>query len=88
MYYREVVLRRFSPEKIVEVWQRLRNGQSVRSVAIGLGRYPSTVRQMVMRSGGVPPLVVKSRGAFFKSLGARRDFSCSFDGRQYSTDSA
>jgi hypothetical protein len=32
---------RFSPEEIVEIWERLSDGQSVRSVAIGLGRYPS-----------------------------------------------
>jgi hypothetical protein len=29
-------MRRFSPEEIVEIWARLGDGQSVRSVAIGL----------------------------------------------------
>lgn len=68
-------MRRFAPEEIEEVWERLRNGQSVRSVAIGLGRYPSAVRQLIKRSGGVPPLVVKSRGPRFLSLWEREDIS-------------
>lgn len=68
-------MRRFGPEEIAEVWQRLRDGQSVRSVAIGLGRYPSAVRQLIMRSGGVPPLVVKSRGPRFLSVFEREEIS-------------
>ena len=60
MNYQEVVIPRFSPGEIVEIWERLGDGQSARSVAIGLGRNPSAVRQLVSRSGSVPPpLVVK-----------------------------
>ena len=70
-----VVMRRFAPEEIEEVWERLRNGQSVRSVAIGLGRYPSAVRGLIKRSGGVPPLVVKSRGPRFLSIWEREEIS-------------
>ena len=68
-------MRRFAPEEIEEVWERLRNGQSVRSVAIGLGRYPSAVRQLIKRSGGVRPLVVKSRGPRFLSVFEREEIS-------------
>lgn len=68
-------MRRVSPEEIAEVWERLRDGQSVRCVAIGLGRYPSAVRQLVKRSGGVPPLVVKSRGPRFLSVFEREEIS-------------
>lgn len=68
-------MRRFAPEEIAEVWQRLRAGQSVRSVAIGLGRHPSAVRQLIKRSGGVPPLVVKSRGPRFLSIWKREEIS-------------
>jgi hypothetical protein len=50
---------RFSPEEIVEIWERLGNGQSVRSVAIGLGRYPSAVSQLVMCTGGAKPLPIE-----------------------------
>ena len=75
MNRQEVVVRRFAPEEIAEVWERLRAGQSVRSVAIGLGRYPSAVRQLIKRSGGVPPLVVKSRGPRFLSLWEREVIS-------------
>jgi hypothetical protein len=49
----------FSPEEIVEIWERLGNGQSVRSVAIGLGRYPSAVRQLVQRTGGAEPFPIE-----------------------------
>jgi hypothetical protein len=75
MNHWEVVMRRFSPEEIVEIWERLGDGQSVRSVAIGLGRYPSAVRQLVMRTGGAPPLVVKSRGPRFLSVFEREEIS-------------
>jgi IS30 family transposase len=75
MNHREVVMRRFSPEEIVEIWERLSDGQSVRSVAIGLGRYPSAVRQLVMRNGGALPLVVKSRGPRFLSIFEREEIS-------------
>jgi len=68
-------MRRFSPEEIVEVWERLGDGQSVRSIAIGLGRYPSAVRQLVKRTGGAPPLVVKSRGPRFLSVFEREEIS-------------
>lgn len=70
-----VVMRRFSPEEISQVWEQLRDGQSVRAVAIGLGRYPSAVRQLIKRSGGVPPLVVKSRGPRFLTLWEREEIS-------------
>lgn len=68
-------MQRFSPEEIVEIWSRLSEGQSVRSVAIGLGRYPSSVRQLVMRTGGALPLVAKSRGPRFLSLFEREEIS-------------
>lgn len=63
MNRQEIVMRRFAPEEIQEVWERLRNGQSVRSVAIGLGRYPSAVRQLVKRTGGAPPLHAEKSAA-------------------------
>jgi hypothetical protein len=85
MNHREVVMRRFSPEEIVEIWERLSDGQSVRSVAIGLGRYPSAVPQLVMRTGGAPPLVVKSRGPrFFICFRARRNLPRTAHGLEHS----
>jgi IS30 family transposase len=65
----------FSPEERAEIWERLASGQSVRSVAIGLGRYPSAVRQLVQRTGGISPLVVKSRGPRFLSIFEREEIS-------------
>ena len=76
---------RFSPEEIVEIWEQLGAGQSVRSVAIGLGRHPSAVRQLVKRSSGVPPLVVKSRGPrFFICFRARRNLPRAAHGPEHS----
>ena len=55
MNHQEVVMPRFSPEEQIEVWERLASGQSMRSIAMGLGRYTSSVRQLVMRTGRVNP---------------------------------
>ena len=54
---------RFSPEEIVEIWERLGAGQSVRSVAITLGRYLSAVRQLISRSSGDYPGLRAERSA-------------------------
>ena len=72
----------FAPEEIAEIWDRLRAGQSVRSVAIGLSPYPRAVQQLIKRSGGVPPLGVKScaphnkyrHGCEFITLITRRSY--------------
>jgi hypothetical protein len=78
-------MRRFSSEEIVEIWARLGDGQSVRSVATGLGRYPSAVRQLIKRTGGAPPVVAKSCGPrFFICLRARRDLPRTTHGLEYS----
>jgi IS30 family transposase len=66
---------RFSPEEQTEVWERLASGQSMRSIAIGLGRFTSSVRQLVMRTGGVAPPKVESRGSRFLSLAEREEIS-------------
>lgn len=75
MNHREVVMPRFSPEEQTEVWERLATGQSMRSIAIGLGRYTSSVRQLVMRTGGVAPPLVRKRSARFLSLAEREEIS-------------
>jgi len=65
----------FSPEERVEIWNRLASGQSVRSIALGLGGYPSLVRQLVIRSGGALPLLLRSRGSRVLSLAEREEIS-------------
>lgn len=65
----------FSPEEKIEIWERLATGQSMRSIAIGLGRYTSSVRQLVMRTGGVAPPLVRKRSSRFLSLAEREEIS-------------
>ncbi len=57
------------------MWERLATGQSMRSIAIGLGRYTSSVRQLVMRTGGVAPPLVSKRSSRFLSLAEREEIS-------------
>ncbi len=75
MNRQEVAMPRFSPEEQTEVWERLASGQSMRSIAIGLGRYTSSVRQLVMRTGGVAPPLVRARNSRFLSLAEREEIS-------------
>ncbi|MDE3064670.1 MAG: IS30 family transposase [Acidobacteriota bacterium] len=46
---------RFSPEQRVEIWDRLQGGESMPSIAGSFGRFPSAIRELVLRSGGVRP---------------------------------
>jgi len=75
MNHQEVVMPRFSPEEQTEVWERLASGQSMRSIAIRLGRYTSSVRQLVMRTGGVAPPLVRKASSRFLSLAEREEIS-------------
>jgi hypothetical protein len=65
MIHQEDTRKRFVLEKIARIWKQLRADQSVTSVTIGLGRLLSAVQQLIKRSGGVSPFVVKSRGPRF-----------------------
>lgn len=65
----------FSPEERTQIWDRLATGQSMRSIARGLGRQSSSVRQLVRRTGGVAPPMVKSRSSRFLSLAEREEIS-------------
>jgi hypothetical protein len=49
----EVRVVRFTPEERVEIWDQLEAGQPVRSVAIGLGRYPSAGQLFVQGRGAL-----------------------------------
>ena len=64
-------MRYFSPEEKKEIWERLATGQSVRSIALGLGRQASSVRKLVMSTGGAQLVVVKSRSPHFLSFAER-----------------
>ncbi len=68
-------MRYFSPEEKTEIWERLATGQSVRSIALGLGRQASSVRKLIMGTGGAPLVVVKSRSPHFLSLAEREEIS-------------
>ena len=47
---------RFSESEKVEVWDRWHGGESMSSIARGLGRESSSVRTMIEDSGGVRPV--------------------------------
>ncbi len=68
-------MRYFSPEEKTEIWERLANGQSVRSIALGLGRQTSSVRTLIVRTGGAPMVVVKPRSPRFLSVAEREEIS-------------
>lgn len=46
---------RFSPDQRAEIWDRLQGGESMPSIAGSFGRFPSAIRELVLRSGGVRP---------------------------------
>jgi IS30 family transposase len=75
MNRQEVAMRYFSPEEKTDIWERLANGQSVRSIAQGLGRQSSSVRKLVMSTGGAPMAVVKPRSPHFLSMAEREEIS-------------
>lgn len=75
MNRQEVVMRYFSPEEKTEIWERLANGQSVRSIALGLGRQTSSVRKVIMSTGGAPMVVAEPRSSRFLSMAEREEIS-------------
>jgi hypothetical protein len=44
-----------SPAEVDEVWRRWQSGQAVKVLAREMRRHPSTVRDLLKRSGGVRP---------------------------------
>lgn len=51
-----------SPAEVDEVWFRWRSAQAVRVLAREMRRSPSTVRALLLRSGGIRPLVRRAAG--------------------------
>ena len=46
---------RFSPDQQREIWDRVGAGESVKSIARSFHRYPSSLRQLLKRTGGIRP---------------------------------
>jgi IS30 family transposase len=46
---------RFSPDQQREIWDRVSAGESVKSIARSFHRYPSSLRQLLKRTGGIRP---------------------------------
>jgi IS30 family transposase len=44
-----------SPAEVDEVWRRWRSGQAVKVLSREMRRHPSTVRDLLKRSGGIRP---------------------------------
>ena len=63
-----------SPAEVDEVWRRWRSGQAVRVLAREMRRSPSTVRALILRSGGIRP-VARRRCELRLSLAEREEIS-------------
>ena len=63
-----------SPAEVDEVWRRWRSGQAVKVLAREMRRNPSTVRDLLKRTGGVRP-VPRRRWELRLSLGEREEIS-------------
>jgi transposase, IS30 family len=47
--------RKFTGDERAEIWDRIRAGESIPTIAESFGRYPSAVRKLLMATGGVRP---------------------------------
>ena len=63
-----------SPAEVDEVWRRWRSGQAVKVLAREMRRHPSTVRDLLKRSGGIRP-VPRRRWELRLSLAEREEIS-------------
>jgi hypothetical protein len=63
-----------SPAEVDEVWRRWRSGQAVKVLARAMRRHPSTVRDLLKRTGGVRP-VPRRRWELRLSLAEREEIS-------------
>jgi transposase, IS30 family len=63
-----------SPAEVDEVWRRWRAGQAVKVLARQMRRHPSTVRDLLKRTGGVRP-VPRRRWELRLSLDEREEIS-------------
>src|ERR687897_672580 len=63
-----------SPAEVDEVWRRWRSGQAVKVLSRGMRRHPSTVRDLLKRTGGIRP-VPRRRWELRLDLGEREEIS-------------
>jgi IS30 family transposase len=63
-----------SPAEVDEVWRRWRSGQAVKVLAREMRRHPSTVRDLLKRSGGIRP-APRCRWELRVSLAEREEIS-------------
>src|ERR687897_2463855 len=63
-----------SPAEVDEVWRRWRSGQAVKGLAREMRRHPSTVRDLLKRTGGIRP-VPRRRWGLRLSLAEREEIS-------------
>jgi len=63
-----------SPAEVDEVWRRWRSGQAVKVLSREMRRYPSTVRDLLKRTGGIRP-VPRCRWELRLSLAEREEIS-------------
>jgi len=66
--------RRFTEAEKAEIWDRVKAGESVRSVAIAFSRFPSAIASLQRRTGGARPRSRQPRISAL-SLGEREEIS-------------
>src|SRR5271169_4594955 len=79
---------RFSPDQRREIWDRVSAGESVKSIARSFHRYPSSLRQLLKRTGGIrPPDRTRSASTVSREVarngGAKRYRATSADRRAW-----
>jgi len=66
--------RRMTQTERAEIWDRIESGESMRAVALSLGRVPASVRQLIAETGGARPRPHKTRETAL-TLGEREEIS-------------
>jgi IS30 family transposase len=74
MEWWQMVRTALSPAEVDEVWRRWRSGQAVKVLAREMRRNPSTVRDLLKRTGGIRP-VPRHRWELRLSLAEREEIS-------------
>jgi IS30 family transposase len=66
---------RLSPHQKAELWARWKRGESLSEIARALERVPSTIFQVVVHQGGLPPRA-RQRAARALNLTEREEIAC------------
>ena len=66
---------RFSAAEQDETWDRFEAGESMRSIARSIGRHQASVRELILKTGGVRPVAPTAWSEARMSLAEREEIS-------------